>query len=682
MYNSSEHNIQSIGSKPLEYAITRSNLDDTVSDKYKINLQNQLIDLSNEFVKYYIATNSENNEEFYAIIFERNFNPNLHTIFSLLNTPCDSIVSPVAVSLVKLSNNKVVQLCVIVPKYNPVNNLEQLISTEGLVSNKYAREELLPFFLKTIEYCDQRGIACGNINVSNILVTNSGLVLREPYIALPHYYQKQYYLASELLDCSESGRITGDTKADIFSLAVVIFEALHGFYSSNKSVEELKLDRLNTSSYQTIVNKIKLNDDYKNLFKGCFSDSPSDRWNLSILTTWSSGKLITIPKEGDSNDAVTPISFNNHNYLSFKALASALFNSWEVATNFVLEERFLKWVKRSIGKNRILDTIDEVISKESGLSGYMLTGQNKEVRLSKVLTIMDTYGNIKFKNFSTYFSGLPEMFFYGYTKQKKHYVDNVLKIITKNLFEDFAKLNPIYEIEFSKKNKIQELGKIYNVQLPGFGNERILYELNPNLPCLSPTVISDYIYNLPDLLVALEKLAETNSENCVFDRHLVSFIAKNISLTKEDLTKAISGLPALTEDSVIYPLSMLAVASLKHPEIKLVHLSKVLGDKSSNFIKLAIHNIYLKKTILTKITDAIAKTSLAEILKAISNQKLFINDQNGYYKACRDINLLNQRKNLLANSTKVKKFGVLLGQRVTVLLSYLLFLIVAFTLAF
>jgi hypothetical protein len=61
---------------------------------------------------------------------------------------------------------------------------------------------------------------------------------------------------------------------------------------------------------------------------------------------------------------------------------------------------------------------------------------------------------------------------------------------------------------------------------PGFGIERIAYELNPTLGCLSPLIATQCVLDYHDLLPALEWAAgEPRRGRFVVDRHLAGFAA-------------------------------------------------------------------------------------------------------------------------------------------------------------
>ena len=95
-----------------------------------------------------------------------------------------------------------------------------------------------------------------------------------------------------------------------------------------------------------------------------------------------------------------------------------------------------------------------------------------------------------------------------------------------------------------------------------------------------------------------------------------------------------------------------------------------------------INNVKVRKSLEEKIKSAVEKGDHSEMLKIIGNPRIFINDQSGYYKACRDINVINKKIAALTNISEVKQYGIIFGQRITVLISYLLFALISLFMVF
>ena len=77
---------------------------------------------------------------------------------------------------------------------------------------------------------------------------------------------------------------------------------------------------------------------------------------------------------------------------------------------------------------------------------------------------------------------------------------------------------------------------------PGFGVRRALYDLNPTLVCRSPLVRDRMIFDVDDILSALQDSVATKPPNGrLIDRHLAGFIASKLSLAE---SRNVAGLDA------------------------------------------------------------------------------------------------------------------------------------------
>ena len=666
-----------VAQKIQEFAVPVSAFEDLVAENYKIDLHQPIQELSTESVKYYVANSVQTNKEYFAIVFERNFNPDHKFLKAIINYSPKSIISPVAYSITRLSTNKVRHFVLIVEKYDYTQTLESKFDEIGLQNSRFITSVLLPFICDVLEFCEANNLNCGNINPKNIIFINGALVLREPYISAPHSCQEIPYLATELLDAHEYGRFHYSIAPDIFAAGVTMLSTYFQGLNPNENMDKLKEDRLNNSSFHILLGKRRLSDDIKAHIKGCLNDSVHDRWKLRNLQDWSSGKLLASKSSGPlESDIFAAVSFNGQNYSHYRSLASALYHQWDVGVNFLSEERVLKWIERGIGKSKVVDHLDELTSKEYATQGFVKALIDKDERLAKAIIALDPQGPYRFNGFGSHLTSLGKIFHYGYTKQRKSIQDQVIKIALKKSWEDIQKYSYKQEFDTSIVDQISEIPVYFSSQTQGCGVERVLYHLNPSLPCQSPIVSSEYILTLKDMLIYLEKLASNSSEKLVFDKHIISFIADKINLKREVFVNMLKDIPVRQDNLTMSSLAILVLASHHEPELELVNLSKLIGRRVAEFIENTIKNVRVKRTLEDKIRNAADEGDMAAILKTVSNPKIYQNDQAGYYKACRDVNIINKKIKALTNNNDVSQYGTLFGQRITVLLSYLLYIII------
>jgi eukaryotic-like serine/threonine-protein kinase len=661
--------------------IKSSDTEDFVEEKYQININQKIDELSSDSCVYYHALNTETNQQFFAIAFDRSFNPNIAKIFLFKAKNRPFFVNPVAISYAKLSNDKIKRLIVIVPKYDYTNNLAAIFDKIGQQNSGYIVGTLLPVLVNIIQFAEDNNLNIGNINPENLIFLDDKLTLREPYTNYSHSKQPYHYLAPEIMDAHYSGRKTNSTAADIFAVGVTLINTYYGNLLLSEATESFKEERLNVGTFAGLCGKRRVGDDVKNQFKGCLTDNAIERWKLRNLMDWQIGKPTKskIALSSSATDTFAPVSFNGKNYSNYKSLASALYNNWDIALNFLGEDRVLKWIQRGTGKTKIIDNLDELVSREYASQGFTKSFIDREERLMKAIQILDCQGPFRCDDFSSHLTSISSFFFWAYVSNKKNIIDIFIKVTLKKFWEDFKKYELDFDFDESSIDKISEIPEFYNIYIPGCAVERVLYYLNPNLPCLSPIVFNDHITSLKDLLIQLDRLAATSSEKNLFDKHIISFIASKINLKRDIYNNLLKEIPIQSDATFVHGLVVIVLAMQSIEEqIELSNLASTLGKKATEFINMTINNVKVRRSLEEGISNAADESDLQTILKLISNSKLYQKDQSGFYKATKDVKSINKRIQALANNKDVTHYGTIFGQRITVLVSYLLFMIIMF----
>ena len=654
-------------------SIKSSEVEDVVADKYLLHLDKEISDLSNQNCSYYIASNPESGEEFYAIVFNRSFNPDLSTILAIMNSDKELFITPIAASFTRLSTNKVKHLVLIVEKYDYTENLTSKFNEIGKHNTGYISTVLLPFLISAIKFATENNFNCGVINPNNILYKNKKLILKEPFVAYPHQMQPMHYLATELLDAHHTGMKTNSNSADIFALGVTILSTYFATNSFTDSADEIRENRLNSGSFLALVGKRRLSDELKNQIKGCLSDNVAERWKIRNLQDWATGMPSSSSQVKINTETFAPISFNAKNYSQFRPLASALYRNWTKALDFFSEDRVIKWIQRGTGKNRIIDNLDELVSRDYSTKG---SSTEKEEKLFKALQMIDPQGPIRYGELSTHLSGINNIAHFAFVNQNKNILNIIIKICLKKLWEDFQKYDLEFNFNESSIEQLSEISNFYHSSAPGCNIERVIYFLNPHLPCLSPLVFNDYITTPRKLLEYLDKLAESNIDKELFDKHIISFLANKVNLKRDLYLQILQQIPPITDTHFMHALIVVVTVLKNIEDMDLPNISSFMANKAYKFINFNINNTNTRKELENKINNASEEADLETILKIIANNKIYEKDQRGYYKACNDVNNISKKIRSLANDKDVKQFGIIFGQRITVLISYLLFMVI------
>ena len=166
----------------------------------------------------------------------------------------------------------------------------------------------------------------------------------------------------------------------------------------------------------------------------------------------------------------------------------------------------------------------------------------------------------------------------------------------------------------------------------GYGYERCLYEFNPSLPCQSEIIIKNYVFEINDLLPALDAAANhTDTKIKPMDRHIAGFIAARFD---EDILPHLKALAAPNkETATIGMLSLLAFLQWKLRVPTLFGLSSWVGGLLGPAIN-TYHNRTTRREIEKEIPRLVRKGSLPELFDLIDNAENRRTDSEGYEAVC------------------------------------------------
>jgi serine/threonine protein kinase len=670
-----ENNIQGSG-----FDITKSHQNDVLDEIYRIEVAEPLSGFDNDFCKYYKAYNLDDDNEYFAIVFERNYNPPIQLLHTLKTFNFNGLNNLITYGVVRLSHIKEFRLVAIVPQYDLSKNLDNYIQKNGPLSADQIEHKFIPTITEILSQCERLNITCGNINPNNIIIQDdNSYLLREFFISYPHFYQSPFLLAPELAECVEVGRATASIAADIYAFGLVALYLFIGKqpWSGYETILQYNNTRFDQSSFKFFVGRRKIPEYLKIFFKWTLHDSSSLRWKVRNLHEWVSGSYNKNTTFDKINDNVNLIAFNNQNYTNVKSLSYALFNNWDEGLKFIQEEKLAKWVQRQQGGAEIIENIQEILGKDY-LARAMLkvnTAENNN-KLTRLLSALDPGGGVRVSTGALTASSIPNALHYLLTKGRPQLVDSIITILKEKYWQVSEVKTSGSHINFEMAAKLDEVYATYSPASPASGLEMMVYSLNPNAICLSPLLSEEYVYNLADLLKILDKLALNTPDRFNVDRHIIAFIMSRIGLKNDNEFKLLRNFPKFSDHPLIYGLSILNIAASYEPEVKIPNICSSLVNKIIDLFQDHLHNVKFKQQLEKRLKDLADQGDLSKIVDLLSDQNPFIADYNGYYNACREVQNIKNYVQSLGAYDKYSNDSIILGQKITVLLGYILCLIV------
>lgn len=662
-------------------SLSRSYTDDLL-EKYKIDTNSPIQRLHTEFAKYYSAKHQDSTEEFFAVVCELNFQPSIDLLEQLKHkAPSESCVKLYTYGLVRMSVDNKYHMVVIIESYDYQKTLAQHFETRGSGLDVYTIiHTLLPTILQVIHFCDQNKLNCGVLHPKNILmIENNQFCIREFFASPPHFFQDKMFLAPEISDCSPYAMTTWNVSADIYALGMLLYSS---FIGTTKTLEDVSNNtfynaiRLEEGSYQiltTMQHRIPLA--LSGVLKNTLNNI-EERWKAHELSHFILGK--NIPTRRLKNAPTHSVPFSNKNYTKITALISAMYNAWGEATTFVAGESFYKWITKQINNDTSDDAavILTLISNKKGTSNF----QGIHEYLIKIMVAIDGKSTIRTNTFCITIESIASIMCHALIAHKNSLLESIIGIVTKKWWQKTViSFKNTDNITIEYLQRITTLTNVYqdNLNSASCGIERLVYTLNPYLPCQSPLVVNDYVITLHDLLSSLNNAIGRNIDHTVIDRHIIAFLSSRLDNIQRERDIYIQrDAETLSQTLTAQGLLLLSRAQELNPNIQINHIVTFIEKRLIELIEKHLHNVKLIEIISNRITEAARDTNLSQIVSIISNTRIFQNDKMGYKKACLDVATLNKKIVSLNDTQMLKEYGTLLGQRITVFTSYILFMFV------
>jgi hypothetical protein len=660
----------------------RSDKTDTVKDIFKIHLDEEIHELSNKFCKYYHASNLDDESRFFAIVYESSFIVPVMTIDSLCKNPIDGVNKILSWSIVRISSDNLERLVVIVNSYNYSNNLLSYVEKNGSISLS-SNEKIIEKITNVISELSARGIYGYNISPFNILMNedqDTMLNLREFINSYPYFNEKDQYIAPELIECLKVSRRTKNCKQDIYALGVTIFYSFSALSPWEKFSQEGEYNeqRLAEGSYKYLTQKTQFSKKIRIFLRSVVHDSPSIRWDTKNIYDWLGDKKDETIYDSPNSINKYTIGFNNQNYSNPKSLSYAMFRFWEKANKFIKDAKFLLWVGKQQFSNETVASIKSVIDARYKDSMFDTNGVSiySDQKLTKLLSIIDPNGSLRYETIAVSAESIPETLQHLQTLKKQSLFKEVIKIMKDKNWQNYTSIYSPGFLEETKGNEFHYLAERSDNTLSYKNNERLIYSFNPYLPCLSSMLNGKYVNNIKELLLALDSYAQKQPNNFIIDRHVSAFIAAKLDLKDNIKSVILLNFPKFAEHHTVKSLSTLNLLYQHEPDVKITNICKAISLELIKLFDQYLHNTEFKKHVVNKIESVAEEGSIPKIIDIFSNQQQFIDDYNGYYQACKQAKSLEEE--IMTLSAEVSNFNnasIILGQKTTVLASYILCLV-------
>ena len=480
-----------------------------------------------------------------------------------------------------------------------------------------------------------RAIRTDNLYFKDL--NKSEIVIGDCAAAFPAFFQPPAFEAIESLYADKIARGNGTDKNDVYSAAVTLACLVLGHdLFPNQSAPELLRQKIKKGSLALINSVEKIPAAFNNALKGMLSDTPSLRWNYSQLFSFFEGKQVSYGPTSAFERPKRALNINGEKVYMPLDVVYMLHSNIDEAYDLILSGKISDWVKNGLENENLATKIDMIVRQEKNSAG------NKNLTVSRVAILIAPLLPIRFRDMTFFPDGIAKAAFVA-LKEKK-----VLKPFIEIFDSDIIKLWYQEQEHLRSPGNITEF-RVYIVRTEiGYGIERIIYDFDNDLPCISPLFNDEIVIGAPQVLRALN--AAFKKENISlppYDRTIIAFLRCKLG---KKIDNILSDLHSQREENraagILHLYTMLqnkfGPADLPNLVLWLVNFAKPLIRIYHN----KKYQRYLEKELLKSNSG-----KLYEIVNLLENEQALEKDRSDYAEVLNEANYLSLEKNKIENNS-------------------------------
>jgi eukaryotic-like serine/threonine-protein kinase len=281
-----------------------------------------------------------------------------------------------------------------------------------------------------------------------------------------------------------------------------------------------------------------------------------------------------------------------------------------------------------------VEKLESLISSSAGSEG---DGGDAKL-ITRVCALLDPEGPLKYKGLTVMPDGMGYALAAAVEDDNKEMIGLVTELVQKGIAGDWfeQKISAGRSDLTLEAKTFKLLQQFVRHSGPGYGVERVLYELNQFLPCRSPVLASAYVYSLREFLPAIDSVvAEKGSLSKLVDRHIAAFIASRLKGSLDSQLAALEHTTGASVSSKIGMTGLLAKVQNEYQHQMTPNLTAWLVEELQPAIS-RYNSKSLRKRISDKMDEVAASGNLMELFHTLSNKNIVTKDERAQSRAKRE----------------------------------------------
>lgn len=460
------------------------------------------------------------------------------------------------------------------------------------------------------------------------------------------------------------GMISDDLYALGATLAVILrsIDPMRGYTDA-----QIIAEKMENGSYAALTGKDRFTGAILELLRGLLVDDPAVRWSLDDVKSWLDGRRQTPKQSTRKLKANRPIIFNGHKYLRPEPLARDLAANPAEAVQLIDGGEMDQWLLRAVDDEFLTARIEKSVS----LSSENGRGPGYPERLVTRLSIaLDPAAPIRYKGLSVMPEGIGKALTAAYIRKTDiHLYQEALEQYLVLQWVDMYEQGGIDAAALISKFDACRL--FLRQKHLGYGIERCIYLLNPEIYCLGDKIGFYQARSPEDIMFALEALSASPARPALLlDRHVIAFLSVK---DRQNIDPYIADLSA-TEiyHRVMGEVKTLATIQKRSRLQSFPGITKwLMGNLDPVYER--IHDRELRKKLKSQIAALAETGDIVKMREKLDNAEMMLSDKRAFRQNMRYYyDLSVEQKSLESKLAKGDIYGRDLGRQVSAVVAFVI----------
>ena len=643
--------------QPAEDFVENSLNSILLKDRFEICLDKPLPDLDSNGAKAFeVKDNINPQRNLYALICGKDLSSRLSYLPYMKSIDSPFILKLVEYGIVAVEKNEETMALIYKkptgPRADNFNEAAPKLSPETFKS-------LAVSILSACDVLKTFGLTHRAIRLNNLFFKDSSrteLVLGDCLATFPSYYQPLVYETVENTLCEPQSRGNGTPEQDLYAAGVALLSLVLGKeVSSEMSAAEQIRQKLKTSSFSFLSANEKIHSQMGVVLRSLLDDNPENRCDYNHLINYYEGKTTSFSTPDTFDRSTRALIINGEKCYTRKNAALTMLANPDFGIEVIQSGKLLDWIKNGLENEKLYAKIEKLISSDK-------ENPDKNSLLAKICILLDCSLPLKTADGYIFPSGLAKTIFYN---KKNGLSLNHLQTL---IMSDAIKLWYQEQPSLRAPTNAGEFKLYLSRNDFGYGFDRIMYDVDEDLPCVSPLLGGTLVNSVARLLKALDNY-KGDYQNLPFDKSIIAYLRCKMGKKIDGvLTDINANQDALKIGAII---RLYATIQNKNGPAMLPNLTQWLVSISKPLIQ-SFHNIKYQKYLEQELLQISKNGKIIEIVEILDNEEARTKDKAEFSEALKAVSfLLTEKNKILSGDSKIEEEARDLALRFTSILAVL-----------